>query len=199
MGTGRRGRSVQRAATTPLSGLLRVPTFATVATGLAVGGHALASGCSPSLRSVAVLAAGASLGRLALGRRTARLAPLVILTLASQLVGHLVLAAQGDVGQPVGHRHASAVAVPVVTDDAGLSAGMLAAHTLAALLCALWMHRGETRAAALARRLTHPLPLLLPAGPRAHRAGPVERAMRVQLVSRIVRSPALGRAPPPSA
>lgn len=180
-------------ATLRLSDVLRLPTFAAIATGLAVAGHVLAHGCSPSLGSVAVLAGGATLGRMALGRRTARLAPLVLLTLASQLVGHLVLAAAGDAGLSTGHQHAGTL--PAVTGDADPSVGMVVAHTLAALICAWWLHLGEARAAALAHRLAHSLPLRLPTVKLAHRAGPAEHAPRV-LASRFVRAPCLGRAPP---
>ncbi|GAA4922418.1 hypothetical protein ACFPM3_02380 [Streptomyces coeruleoprunus] len=146
--------------------VLRAALFAAVCVTLSAIGHASQSAHDVPAGSL-LLAFGATgaLAWLAAGRRRGPVAMGTGL-LAVQGVLHVTFA-----GGLEDHHHAHEGAVD------SLSSGMLAAHVLAAAVCALWLARGEAAFLGLARTAFTPLrpPLTavrLPAAPRPPRPRP---------------------------
>ncbi|KUP97140.1 hypothetical protein [Thermobifida cellulosilytica] len=152
--------------------LIRAGVFAAVSVGVSANGHALQSGhdvppAGMLLGSALMLAAGWGLA----GRERGGGAVLGWM-LWGQLALHFVFALTESGAAHPGHP----AAAPAAAAGQDLSPGMLAAHLVAALVCALWLRRGEAAAFRLARGLrtlladafrppAAPPALPLPAGP----------------------------------
>ncbi len=135
---------------TSLARVARAGVFAAVSVGVSANGHALQSGHDVPLSGTLVgfalmLAAGWGLA----GRE--RGGAILGWMLWGQLALHLVFGlTESGGGVHAAHRTA---ALPGTADAPDSSLGMLATHLGAALLCALWLHRGEAAALRLARAL----------------------------------------------
>ncbi|WP_455356332.1 hypothetical protein [Streptomyces sp. SYSU K217416] len=192
----------------------RAAVFAAVCVALAAAGHSYMSAhdvpVSGLLAAFAVTGAVAWLGG---GRR--RGAPSIGAgLLAVQGALHLIFGtaqphpATHAATQAMPHHHAGTAAETLSTGATGhTTAGMLGAHLLAALVCALWLARGEAAAFRLARTLGTlafaPLRLLLsyarlrarvPAAPRPVRA----QARTPRRIHGVLLAHALSRRGPPA-
>lgn len=185
-----------------LSRALRAPVFAVLTAGLTAAGHVLAHGSPPSPGVLALVAGGCGVGRLLLGNAPRSFVRMGALMVGGQTIGHQLMSGDAPThgvlqtvpASMTGHHHGGLI-LPSGGDEAAVSPAMLAAHALVALVLSWWLHRGESLADALARRLSRRLP---------HRPTPtlgvlwVAAAYREPLVlaSRFTLAPAAGRAPP---
>lgn len=178
---------------------LRAALFAAVCIALAATGHSFISAHDiPIPALLTAFAATAAVGWLAGGRR--RGVPAIGTgLLAVQGALHLIFSGAG--GHPsTRHRHAEPATTSMAAMD--VDAGMLAAHLVAAAVCALWLARGEAAFFRLAHAVGHlaftPLRLLLtlvrlPAAPR-----PVPQSPRPRRLHGVHLAHALTRRGPPA-
>ncbi|MGW3628395.1 hypothetical protein [Streptomyces sp. NPDC000880] len=188
---------------------LRAALFAAVCIALAAMAHSLVSAHDiPIPALLTAFATTMAVGWLAGGRRRGVRAIGTGL-LAVQGALHLIFSGAG--GQPSRHHHhaeratTSMVPTSMETIDVGTmdpDAGMLAAHLVAAAVCALWLARGEAAFFRLAHAVGHlaftPLRLLLtlvrlPAAPR-----PVPQSPRPRRLHGVHLAHALTRRGPPA-
>ncbi|GAA0929934.1 MFS transporter [Nonomuraea longicatena] len=121
----------------------RSAVFAVVCAGLAAAAHLMGGGTVPLQAFVLAVGGGLAIGLAATGRE--RPLPAIMVVLASgQLGSHLLFSSLDP-----------APAVHVSEPHSGLSPGlgMLLLHTLATVLTAWWLERGEVALWALLRRL----------------------------------------------
>ncbi|GAA3993165.1 hypothetical protein FOF52_16770 [Thermobifida alba] len=135
---------------TSLARVARAGVFAAVSVGVSANGHALQSGHDvPLSGTLAGFALMLAVGWGLAGRE--RGGAILGWMLWGQLALHLVFGlTESGGGIHAAHRTA---ALPGTADGPDSSLGMLATHLGAALLCALWLHRGEAAALRLARAL----------------------------------------------
>lgn len=134
-----------------LTTLVRAGIFAAVSVGVSANGHAVHSGHDVPLTGT--LLGGALMLAIgwALAKRERGGGIILGWMLWGQLALHLVFGlTESGGGIHAAHRTA---ALPGTADGPDSSLGMLATHLGAALLCALWLHRGEAAALRLARAL----------------------------------------------
>ncbi|MBZ6259630.1 hypothetical protein KVH22_29375 [Streptomyces olivaceus] len=174
----------------------RAAVLAAVCVLLAALGHVLMSGAPlPSGALVAAVAATGGAGWSLAGRERGLL-PVSSVVVAAQAALHLWFSCAQDLSTPqaspappMAHMsHALHAGGPVPGPDpamsgmSGASAGMLAAHLLAALLTGVWLAYGERAVfrvlRAAAARLAAPLRLLLALPAPAHRPGAAARPGR---------------------
>ncbi|GAA4948015.1 hypothetical protein GCM10023224_34860 [Streptomonospora halophila] len=195
----------------PLSRTCRAAVFAAVAVGVSGTGHAVMSAHHVPFTGFAAGFAGVfAAAAVAAGKERGYWVILGWMAW-SQLALHLVFAlAQGSADPAViasAHPGAPAAAVPQTGhgghgSGGGSDWGMLLWHTVAGLLSAWWLRRGEAAATALARHVRALLFPLLPAAPRWR---PTRRTSLCVCVPRSIRVPTpvlryalVVRGPPPS-
>ncbi|MEY9214478.1 hypothetical protein NI17_019605 [Thermobifida halotolerans] len=186
---------------TSLTRLTRAGVFAAVCVGVSANGHAFQAGHGVPLGGTLLgLALMLAVGWAIAGRERGG-GTILGWMLWGQLALHLVFGAtQSDVGTHSVHQ-----ATTLTTAAAGQpsSSGMLAAHLGAALVCALWLRRGEAAAFRLARELRILLSgvLLLLAPPPAVPCPPEETPLRgsgpAPAVGTLLRHTVVRRGPPP--
>lgn len=133
-----------------LTTLVRAGIFAAVSVGVSANGHAVHSGHDVPLTGT--LLGGALMLAIgwALAKRERGGGIILGWMLWGQLALHLIFAlTEGGTGAHVTHA-AARVGEETASDP---TLGMLAAHLGAALVCALWLRRGEAAAFRLARQL----------------------------------------------
>jgi hypothetical protein len=177
---------------------LRAALFAAVCIALAATGHSFISAHDiPIPALLTAFAATMAVGWFAGGRRRG-LPAIGTGLLAVQGALHLIFSGAG--GHPSRHHHAEPATTAVGPMD--VDAGMLAAHLVAAAVCALWLARGEAAFFRLAHAVGHlaftPLRLLLtlvrlPAAPR-----PVPQSPRSRRLHGVHLAHALTRRGPPA-
>jgi hypothetical protein len=131
MATDQRREQARASVSGPTSGWLRVARGAVVgltAMGLSVGGHVVGGGSLPTSTTAAVLLGLAISGSVALSGRRWTFTALTSVLLGVQVVCHVALA-----GHSGSHNH-----------QHGVSASMVVAHVLAALVTAVALSRGES-------------------------------------------------------
>ncbi|MFI2348877.1 hypothetical protein ACH492_17880 [Streptomyces sp. NPDC019443] len=177
---------------------LRAALFAAVCIALAATGHSFISAHDiPIPALLTAFAATTAVGWFAGGRRHG-LPAIGTGLLAVQGALHLIFSGAGR--HPSRHHHAEPATTAVGPMD--VDAGMLAAHLVAAAVCALWLARGEAAFFRLAHAVGHlaftPLRLLLtlvlpPAAPR-----PVPQSPRPRRLHGVHLAHALTRRGPPA-
>ncbi|GAA0596688.1 hypothetical protein [Actinomadura livida] len=189
----------------------RAVVFATVCVTLAVTGHVLAAGTVPAWSAAAgfLLVLGVTL---VLAGHERSLATILGGLLGGQFALHtLFTAASGPVHHQVAHgtdgmvpvAHGADVLVPVAHGADGPA--MTLAHTVAAMVAAWWLRRGERAAWSLARRVAaaadRPIRLLIalctiePAAP-PRRTPSTPAAAAVTATGRVLRHQVVRRGPP---
>jgi hypothetical protein len=200
-------RAMSPHAPNPVFRTARAVVFATVCVTLAIAGHVLAAGTVPAWSAAVgfVLVLGVTL---LLAGHERSLATILGGLLGGQFALHtLFTATAGPVHHPAAHgamAHGPDVLVPVAHGTDGPA--MTLAHTLAALVAAWWLRRGERAAWALARRLAaaadRPIRLLLalltvePAAP-PRRIPVTPAAVAGPATGRVLRHQVVRRGPPP--
>ncbi len=122
-------------AVTTLRLKLRVPTFSTGTVMLAVGAHLAGGGGLPGGTTLALLAATVAAVAAPLATKRRGLPALTAGVLTVQLGVHLALSQSSAMAQMTDHDASRVSSSPAMT----------AAHTVAALALAWWLHRGEDR------------------------------------------------------
>ncbi|TDC92938.1 hypothetical protein [Actinomadura sp. 7K507] len=196
----------------------RAVVFATVCVTLAIVGHVLAAGTVPvwaaaagfcAVLGVTLMLAGheRSLATILGGLLGGQFALHALFTAASEPMYHHSTAMHGSMD---GAMHGAAVQagtdvmLPVAHGSGGTA--MTLSHTMAALVAAWWLRRGERAAWSLARRVAaaadRPIRLLIalltvePAAP-PRRTPVVTAAAAVMAVGRVLRHQVVRRGPPP--
>ncbi|XRQ06781.1 hypothetical protein ACN3XK_61315 [Actinomadura welshii] len=191
----------------------RAVVFATVCVTLAIIGHVLAAG-TVSTWAAAAGFCGVLGVTLMLAGHERSLATILGGLLGGQFALHtLFTAASGPVSEPVHHPASHGAGAMAANPDVMLQvahgadgSAMTLAHTVAALVAAWWLRRGERAAWALARRVAaaadRPIRLLLallavepPAA--APRTPGVPAAAAVTAIGRVLRHQVVRRGPPP--
>ncbi|WP_329189538.1 hypothetical protein [Actinacidiphila glaucinigra] len=159
----------------PAFRLARAAVFAAVCVAVTGLGHALMSRAVP-VWAVGYAFAAATAGAWWLAGRRERGAPAItVATVATQFALHgwfdlaqaFATAPAGVGGMTAGHPVPATDAMPMATaamDDGPI--GMVSAHAMAAVLCGLWLWRGEAAAFQLARSLA--VSLFAPLRPVLH-------------------------------
>lgn len=190
----------------PVFRTARAVVFATVCVALAISGHVLASGTVPAWAAVAGFCAVLGV-TLVLAGHERSLATILGGLLGGQFALHVLFTAatQPVHHHPAGMRPGPDMALPVAHGDVD-GTTMTLAHTVAALIAAWWLRRGERAAWSLARRVTaaadRPIRLLIallavePAAP-PRRTPAVPAAAAVTAVGRALRHQVVRRGPPP--
>lgn len=132
-----------------LSRLIRAGVFAAVCVGVSAVGHASQSEHELSAQGALVGFAMMFAAGWALSTRERGGAAITAWMLWGQLALHFVFSAVPEPGPHPSHPGAALTAAAA----ADASAGMLAAHVAAALVCAVWLRRGEAAAFTLAHAL----------------------------------------------
>ena len=187
----------------------RAVVFATVCVTLAIVGHVLAAGTVPAWAAVAGFCAVLGV-TLVLAGHERSLATILGGLLGGQFALHTLFTAASEPmyhpmhGAAHGAGHGADVLLPVAHGSGGTT--MTLAHTVAALIAAWWLRRGERAAWSLARRVAaaadRPIRLLLalltvePAAP-PRRIPAVTAADAVMATGRVLRHQVVRRGPPP--
>ncbi|MFG2086990.1 MULTISPECIES: hypothetical protein [unclassified Spirillospora] len=191
----------------------RAVVFATVCVTLAITGHVLASGTVAAWAAVAGFCAVLGVTFMLVGHERS-LATILGGLLGGQFALHaLFTAASEPIQRHSAEMHAAMggaapagpdVMLPVAHGTGGTA--MTLAHTVAALVAAWWLRRGERAAWSLARRvaamadrpirLLVALPAVEPAAP-PRRTPVVPASAAVMAIGRVLRHQVLRRGPPP--
>lgn len=123
--------------------LLRTTVLSAVVLMLAAGAHVAGGAGLPSFGHAALLAGPVGLAAWFATRRRLAPAALVAFVVGGQWLLHGAFGALAQGSTAVGHEHGAAAVGTAAAHGHALSASMVVAHTVAALLVALWLSAGE--------------------------------------------------------
>jgi hypothetical protein len=182
--------------------LLRTTVLSAVVLLLAAVAHGAGGAGTPSFGDALLLAGPVTLAAWFATRR--RLVPvaLVVFVVGGQWLLHGAFGALAQGSAAPGHQHGPAVVDAVTVHEHGLPTSMVVAHSVAAVLVALWLSAGERLLWVVVEWLLfRPLAVLRAAAPRVVGAAPIRRCVaRLDPVGvRVLCSNVSWRGPPAAA